>query len=115
VSRSRVIHWYAQRITGALLLVLLVMHFWLVHYMAGPVRQGELTFEVIRERISNPWMQAINISFLLVALYHGLNGLRNIILDFGWVNRRAAQSFTALLVIVGLAWAYWGITAFANL
>ena len=58
--RSRVIHWYLQRITGALLLVLLVMHFWLVHYMAGPVRQGELTFEVIRERISNPWMQAID-------------------------------------------------------
>jgi len=115
VARSRVVHWYLQRITGALLLLLLVMHFWVEHFMAGPVRKGELSFKVIRERISNPWMQGIDIAFLLIALYHGLNGLRNIILDFGWVNRWAARSITGALWVVGIAWAYWGITAFAKL
>jgi succinate dehydrogenase / fumarate reductase, membrane anchor subunit len=115
MPRSRVVHWYLQRITGSLLLLLLVMHFWVVHYTAGPVRRGELSFQVIRDRISNPWMQAIDIAFLLIALYHGLNGLRNIILDFGWVNRWAARSFTAALWLLGIAWAYWGITAFSNL
>jgi succinate dehydrogenase / fumarate reductase membrane anchor subunit len=110
----RVIHWYLQRITGAALVVLLAMHFWVEHFMAGPVREGHLTFEVIQSRIANPWMQAIDISFLFVALYHGLNGLRNIILDYGVVTPRIARIATAVIIIVGLCWAYWGVTAFVG-
>jgi succinate dehydrogenase / fumarate reductase membrane anchor subunit len=106
------IHWYLQRITGAALLLLLIMHFWVEHFLAGPVREGKMTFEVIHARISNPWMQAIDISFLLIALYHGLIGLRNIILDYSRVPAKLRPAISVVLVIVGVAWAYWGITAF---
>lgn len=111
---SRVLHWYTQRITGALLLLLLVMHFWLVHYTAGPVREGKLTFDVIQARISDPRMQAINIAFLIVALYHGLNGLRNILFDYSWFGPKARKAINILLILVGLAWTYWGVTAFVG-
>jgi succinate dehydrogenase cytochrome b556 subunit len=111
--RGRAIHWWLQRVTGAALLVLLIMHFWTNHY-ASNVRRGELSFEVVQQRMQNRWMVAIEISFLLIALYHGLSGLRNIILDYGWVTKRIAQSITALLIIVGLTWAYWGVTAFVG-
>ena len=108
---GRVIHWYLQRITGAALVVLLVMHFWIEHYAAN-VRHGGATFATMQARLSNPIMQAIDISFLLIALYHGLNGLRGIILDYGWVTPRIARPITAIIIIGGLVWAYWGITAF---
>lgn len=109
------IEWYLQRITGTLLLVLLAAHFWVEHFMTAPLRRGELTYEAILARISNPYWQALDIAFLLVALYHGLNGLRGIILDYGRITRGAARVSTGLLVFAGLLWAYWGIEAFRNL
>jgi succinate dehydrogenase cytochrome b556 subunit len=110
-----VISWYAQRITGALLIVLLAAHFWVEHFMTAELRRGDLTYQAILARISNPIWQFIDIAFLLVALYHGLNGLRNIILDYSRVGRRAAQALSLLLVAAGIVWAWWGIEAFQNL
>jgi succinate dehydrogenase / fumarate reductase, membrane anchor subunit len=109
------LEWYFQRITGGLLLVLLAAHFWVEHFMTAPLRRGDLTFAVIASRISNPAWQAIDIAFLLVALFHGLNGLRNIILDYGRLGKRAASAMVLALVLIGVAWAWWGITAFSRL
>jgi len=110
-----VIEWYLQRITGALLIVLLTAHFWVEHFMSAELRRGDLTYDAILGRISNPVWQFIDISFLLVALYHGLNGLRNIILDYSRIRRGAAQAVSLVLVAAGAVWAWWGIEAFKNL
>jgi succinate dehydrogenase cytochrome b556 subunit len=109
------IGWYLQRITGALLVVLLAAHFWVEHFMSAELRRGDLSYEVILARISNPAWQFVDIAFLLVALYHGLNGLRNIILDYSRVGRRATQAISAILIAAGVVWAWWGIEAFKNL
>ena len=108
--------WILQRLTSYGLILFLGVHLYFT-YFARLSATTPLTFEIFNRPFNAyTFIYALNEALLLVcALFHGLNGLRNIILDFGWVNRRAAQSFTALLVIVGLAWAYWGITAFANL
>src|SRR5947207_15551728 len=111
---SRAINWYLQRVTGAALLLLLILHFWVEHFTAD-VRQGGLTFESVQRRFfQNRWFVAIDIAFLLVALYHGLNGLRNIIFDFGRRTAPYRIAVTALLVLVGLIVAYWGIDAFVG-
>jgi succinate dehydrogenase / fumarate reductase, membrane anchor subunit len=109
------LNWYLQRITGALLIVLLAAHFWVEHFITADLQRGDLTYQAIHERVSNPLWQAIDISFLLVAMYHGLNGLRNIVLDYSRVGVRAMQAITAALIVLGIVWAYWGITAFRNL
>jgi succinate dehydrogenase cytochrome b556 subunit len=103
-----------QRVTGAALLVLLIMHFWVEHFTAD-VRAGGLTFEVVQRRFfENRWFVAIDIAFLIIALYHGLNGLRNIIFDFGRVAPPYRHAITAVLVIAGFVVAYWGIDAFVG-
>ncbi len=109
------IDWYLQRITGALLLVLLAAHFWVEHFATAPVRHGDLTYDVIVSRLSNPAWRIIDISFLLIALYHGLSGLRSIVLDYGPLGPRAVGAINVSLVVVGIAWAWWGIDAFAHL
>lgn len=109
------VHWYLQRITGALLLVLLSAHFWVLHFMTAPVRRGELTYEIVVARVSNPVWQVIDISFLLVALYHGLSGLRGIIFDYGPFGKWAVGGINLALTLVGIAWAWWGIAAFRHL
>ena len=109
------LNWYLQRITGALLVILLAAHFWVEHFMTAELQHGNLTYRTVLARVSNPLWQAIDISFLLVALYHGLSGLRNIVLDYSRVGARAVQAITIVLVAAGALWAYWGIEAFRNL
>ena len=83
--------------------------------MTVGLRHGDLTYQAILGRVANPVWQAIDIAFLMIALCHGLNGLRGIILDYSRVSARAAQVVTVVLVGVGLVWAWWGIEAFKNL
>lgn len=109
------LEWYFQRVTGGLLLVLLAAHFWVEHFMAAPLLRGNLTFEVVASRISNPAWRAIDIGFLVVALAHGLDGLRNIILDYGRLGPRWRSTMNAALVAIGVMWAWWGIQAFSRL
>jgi succinate dehydrogenase / fumarate reductase membrane anchor subunit len=106
------IWWYLQRITGALLVILLIMHFWVEHFVSENLRRGDLTYDAIRARISNPLWQAIDIAFLLIALVHGLSGARNIVLDYSRIGRSGARIATAALCIVGVVWAWWGVEAF---
>ena len=112
--RGAAIHWYLQRITGALLVVLLIAHFWVEHFMTASLRRGELSYEAIAGRIANPAWQAIDIAFLIVALYHGLSGLRNIILDYSRVGASATRVITVALIAIGCLWAYWGVEAFSK-
>jgi succinate dehydrogenase hydrophobic anchor subunit len=104
-----------QRITGALLVLLLAAHFWVEHFMTAELQRGDLSYAAILARISNPLWEAIDISFLLIALYHGLNGVRNIALDYSRLSPGALRAITAVLVVAGALWAYWGIEAFRNL
>jgi succinate dehydrogenase cytochrome b556 subunit len=109
------VHWYLQRITGALLLLLLIAHFWVEHFQSEQLLRGDLNYEAIRARIARPLWQGIDIAFLIVALYHGLSGLRNIVLDYSRISARAASLITAGLILIGAVWAWWGIQAFKNL
>jgi succinate dehydrogenase / fumarate reductase membrane anchor subunit len=109
------LEWYFQRITGGLLLVLLSAHFWVEHYMTAPLRQGHLTFEAIASRVTNPVWQTIDIGFLIVALFHGLNGVRHIILDWGRLGTKAVGAVNVALMLIGLVWAWIGISAFSRL
>jgi succinate dehydrogenase / fumarate reductase membrane anchor subunit len=109
---GRAINWYLQRITGAALLLLLIMHFWVEHFTAEVRTPTGLTFEVIQRRFfQNPWFVAIDITFLFIALYHGLNGIRNICLDYTW-GTRFRTPITLALTILGLTVAWWGVDAF---
>ena len=104
--------WYLQRVTGALLVLLLIMHFWVEHFVSANLRRGDLTYDAIRARIANPIWQTVDIAFLLIALLHGLSGARSIVLDYSRIGRRGARVATAAMFVIGIVWAWWGIQAF---
>lgn len=115
MTSRNAIEWYFQRVTGGLLLILLAAHFWVEHFMTAPLLRGDLTFEVVASRVSHPAWRVIDIGFLVVALAHGLNGLRNIILDYGHLGPIWRRVINMVLVVVGVIWAWWGILAFSRL
>ena len=70
--------WLLQRITGALLIVYIAGHIWIDHYAI----HGPITFQGVAERLRGSFWRNFDIALLGLVLYHGLNGIRIIILDF---------------------------------
>jgi succinate dehydrogenase / fumarate reductase membrane anchor subunit len=95
LNSGGVIKWFLQRITGAFLLFGLLVHFWVLHFF--PPEHGEITFETVMARLQHPLWKTFDILFLLVVLYHGMNGIQIVINDYiqknGW-----------RILIVGFLW-----------
>ena len=89
--------WFYQRITGIFLFVILLLHFTIMHF-AGT---GDVTFDVIKDRLADPYWKMLDLSFVVFALYHGLNGIWMAIQDYihseGW-----RTVIYTLLVLLGL-------------
>lgn len=77
--------WYFFRVSGVLLVVLALGHIFITHYLNVP---SETTFDFVAERWSNPLWRAFDWTLLLMALWHGLMGLRVAVTDYvrpaGW-------------------------------
>lgn len=76
--RAGTFEWFAQRVSGVALVVLLFLHFFVLHY----VTEGPVTYEKVMYRLASPTWKAIDLSFLLFAVYHAMNGFRSVVDDF---------------------------------
>ena len=88
-----VMMWLLQRITAVLLVVFLAVHIWTTNFAAGwatLLRAG------------------VDFSLLALALFHGLNGVRAIILDYG-IGHAARRVLSASLVTIGFIAFLFGI------
>lgn len=98
--------WALQRLSAYGLVVCLAVHMWFNHF-ANISTGNRITFEIVNQRFElYPLLYAINdITLLTFALFHGLNGVRNVIYDWSTstVVRRAA-TFVLLLVGVVFLW-----------
>lgn len=70
--------WTMQRVSAILLLFLAFWHFIGQHFTESAVSTG-LT---VTARMNDPWVQSYYAIFVLLALYHGVNGLVGIIKDY---------------------------------
>ena len=77
--------WLFQRITAALLVVVLGLHLWLANFAEA----------------SASLRAALGVVLLGLALYHGLNGLRTIILDFN-IGPQGRKFTTMILILLGV-------------
>ena len=102
--------WLWQRVSGIVLLVILLVHFGVTHYFPG----GDVTYQGVAQRLAQPGWKFFNIFFLLLAVFHGLNGAWTILEDYlkkGWVR----VAVYGLIVVAGLALLFVGtltVTAF---
>jgi len=77
--------WLFQRITGVYLAAVLFIHILNLHVLLNQ----EITFDAIAGRVATPLWKTIDISFLIVALFHGLYGLWIVLDDYihwGWAR-----------------------------
>ncbi len=96
--------WLLQRVTGALLIIYIAGHIWIDHYAI----HGPITFQGVAERLHGSFWRSFDTALLGLVLYHGLNGIRIIILDFN--PGRFIQRLTLWgMVLLGLLLFIYGM------
>jgi succinate dehydrogenase hydrophobic anchor subunit len=99
--------WLFQRITAVLLIVCLAIHLVLTHI----ANIGELGMDNIGARLANAGLTAVDIILLAAGIFHALNGLRMVLMDYWFTSRTRALGLTIGLWVVGLLFFGYGIWA----
>ena len=105
---SGTVLWILQRLTSYGLILFLGVHLYFT-YFARLDATTPLTFEIFNRPFSAyTFIYALNAALLLVcALFHGLNGVRNIIYD--WTTHAGLRrAVSIILVLVGLGFTIYG-------
>lgn len=77
-SRTGSAQWLLQRVSAVLLIGLAFSHFSIQHFTSDAVTTG-LT---VAHRANNPFWQGYYLIFVVLAVYHGFNGVVGIVRDF---------------------------------
>lgn len=95
--------WVFQRVTGLILVVVMIGHYILMHY--NP--ESGHTYDAVLARMQSNWYRILDMVFVFLGMYHGLNGMWGIFRDY---KLKPWQSITILsvLIIAGLAFTLWG-------
>ncbi|MEO6940326.1 MAG: hypothetical protein ABI444_09350 [Candidatus Kapaibacterium sp.] len=96
--------WMWQRITGLALVVLTVGHYILMHY--NPVSGHD--YGATGERLSMPIFKGLYLAFITIGMYHGLQGVYNVVRDFKFPKWLTMTIFGTILIagiiFVGIGW-----------
>lgn len=90
--------WLFMRISGLVLLVLAVGHVLIMHLPGGGV--SRIDFGFVAARWDNPVWQTWDWMLLILALVHGVSGLRTITMDY--VRKPGLRfAITTLFILIG--------------
>ncbi len=89
--------YYFQRISGAVLVALLFIHYIMMH----STKMGGHSHEETVQRLSMWEWQAFYLAFIFLGLYHGFNGIWNICQDFK-MSPRVRMTVYMFLLIAGI-------------
>jgi succinate dehydrogenase / fumarate reductase, membrane anchor subunit len=96
--------WVFQRVTGLILVIVMIGHYILMHYNPS---SGH-TYDAVLARMQTNWYRVLDLTFVVLGMYHGLNGIWGIFRDY---KLKSWQTVTIMSIIIigGLAFTLWGI------
>ena len=101
--------WLLKIFSGALVLVLLIIHFLVNHFLAP---EGLLSHAEVVQYYQNPIIPIMEGLFLLFVLTHSLTGMRGIILDLN-PNLNVMKWVDTLFVVLGFFAFLYGVYVLA--
>lgn len=97
--------WFLQRITGLFLAFFLIVHLNVMHFSEGSL---EIDFTSVTARLqSSPFWAVFYIFFIPSVVFHGLNGIWGIYMDYQ-PGLRAKKSVLFVLWLIGIALTLYG-------
>ena len=105
--------WLLHLFCGAVLVVVLGIHYGVMHLggLFGIPRDQVLTFASVSARSEMPFYLVVYLILLAAGLYHGLYGLRSIILEVSAIGTACQRVLNVLLIISG--WGFFAYGAYA--
>jgi succinate dehydrogenase / fumarate reductase membrane anchor subunit len=103
--------WVFMRVSGVLLVLLVLALFAIMHVFGGGL--DRVNFAFVSGRWANPFWRVYDAAMLTLALLHGGNGLRVIIDDYARTAYRRLVYLSLAAVVVGLTWVLGTLTIFA--
>ena len=99
--------WFFMRVSGLVLVFLSLLHFAITH-IVNDVVETDAVF--VAERWDNPLWRLFDFSLLVLAILHGLNGVRWSIYDY--IRSKAAKATvkSVLYTVTGALFVYGTIT-----
>ncbi len=98
--------WLGQRVTAVVVIVTIGVHLVLTHLFAI----GELSFDNIADRLANSAVLVNDVLLLFAVVFHALNGVRMVVLDYAQLGT-GRRAFDALLWVIGVAASIYGVWA----
>jgi succinate dehydrogenase / fumarate reductase membrane anchor subunit len=90
--------WLFMRVSGLTLIVMVLIHFAIMHVINDI---QDINFAFVVKRFGTPFWVSYDLVMLVLALFHGLNGLRTIIDDYV-KSRPWRVIWLSALYVVGL-------------
>lgn len=90
--------WLLNRITGVALTLYLAAHIWVIHHLG----QGREGFDRVMRFIQNPVTMVFELLLIGAVLYHGINGVRIMLVEFAGASKHQKVLLGAVLASAGL-------------
>jgi succinate dehydrogenase / fumarate reductase membrane anchor subunit len=102
--------WLFIRISGVLLIFLVLGHLVIMHLLDGGVNR--VNFDFVAQRLSTPFWRTYDFALLVLAMGHGVWGMRNVLLDY--IHRPVARlvALSLLYAVAGVVLALGAIVLF---
>jgi len=102
--------WLLNRVTGIAISLYLIMHVWVIHHLA----EGREQYTQVMAFLNSPIFWFFELLLMGAVLYHTMNGIRLVLIDFGNGAFYHKRSFWALMAIgavlyVIVAWELAGV------
>jgi succinate dehydrogenase / fumarate reductase cytochrome b subunit len=97
-SRGGMWPWLGQRVTAVVIIVTIMVHLVLTHFVAI----GQLSYDNIGERLATTAVLANDVLLLVAVTYHALNGVRMVV-------RRGFDVFLWVVGILGVVYGIWAL------
>jgi succinate dehydrogenase / fumarate reductase, membrane anchor subunit len=103
-SKTGAVLWLFQRVTAVILFIILVYHFVYYHFIS----MGNYPWKMVVAKMQSPWFNLLQFTFLITALFHGLNGVWMVTEDYIHCKMWRFIIFSGL-VMVGLVLLFIGM------
>jgi len=87
-----------RRLTGVALVVYLLVHMWVI----GGINSGASTFDDRMEFLGKPVFRLLEIGLLAAVVYHGVDGIRLLMVHYFDVTDYRKSLFYAAIVVSGI-------------
>ncbi len=86
--------WIFHRLSGLALILYLVLHIWVIHNLDNPAG-----FNKVMAFLNEPIFKLLELGLWGVIIYHAINGLRIILVDFFGGSKNQKKLFWGVVVI----------------